>query len=360
MRKSERVDGCARKADYSSQAVDHFLAVCSGWLIGHTLTEDHAIIGGKIGQWEDLLPEEELEAMKKVIMELLHQMFRLNARVISETYGGERFGNGIYYRLVYGRKQDGKKWEIILVFEEKILVNTVGRLMGVRSDSLDVMLINAARYTASQFVCHVMEQFPSLRSYGMQEENLLTYEQFQEIFEKKKPQISLLFHTEEGYFSYCVIAPHLLEHEIGTPLGVSNEVNEIEKYLVKRGACTKKKILVVDDSITIREGIKRLLGEVYEVSAAQSGITAIRAIALDRPDLVLLDYEMPVCDGMHVLEMLRSETEFADVPVIFLTSRDDPESVKKVLALKPDGYLLKYLKPAEIRKIVDRFFEKKK
>ena len=54
-----------RKADYSSQAVDHFLAVCSGWLIGHTLTEDHAIIGGKIGQWEDLLPEEELEAMKK-------------------------------------------------------------------------------------------------------------------------------------------------------------------------------------------------------------------------------------------------------------------------------------------------------
>lgn len=205
-----------------------------------------------------------------------------------------------------------------------------------------------------------MEQFPSLRSYGMQEENLLTYEQFQEIFEKKKPQISLLFHTEEGYFSYCVIAPHLLEHEIGTPLGVSNEVNEIEKYLVKRGACTKKKILVVDDSITIREGIKRLLGEVYEVSAAQSGITAIRAIALDRPDLVLLDYEMPVCDGMHVLEMLRSETEFADVPVIFLTSRDDPESVKKVLALKPDGYLLKYLKPAEIRKRVDRFFEKKK
>ncbi|MCI8821705.1 MAG: response regulator [Lachnospiraceae bacterium] len=349
-----------RKADYSSQAVDHFLAVCSGWLIGHTLTEDHAIIGGKIGQWEDLLPEEELEAMKKVIMELLHQMFRLNARVISEAYGGERFGNGIYYRLVYGRKQDGKKWEIILVFEEKILVNTVGRLMGVRSDSLDVMLINAARYTASQFVCHVMEQFPSLRSYGMQEENLLTYEQFQEIFEKKKPQISLLFHTEEGYFSYCVIAPHLLEHEIGTPLGVSNEVNEIEKYLVKRGACTKKKILVVDDSITIREGIKRLLGEVYEVSAAQSGITAIRAIALDRPDLVLLDYEMPVCDGMHVLEMLRSETEFADVPVIFLTSRDDPESVKKVLALKPDGYLLKYLKPAEIRKRVDRFFEKKK
>ena len=58
--------------------------------------------------------------------------------------------------------------------------------------------------------------------------------------------------------------------------------------------------------------------------------------------------------------MLRSEKEFSDVPVIFLTSKDDPESVKKVLELKPDGYLLKYLKPAEIRKRVDVFFEKRK
>lgn len=41
--------------------------------------------------------------------------------------------------------------------------------------------------------------------------------------------------------------------------------------------------------------------------------------------------------------MLRSEEEYADIPVIFLTGRGDPESVKKVLNLKPEGYLLKYL-----------------
>ncbi len=122
----------------------------------------------------------------------------------------------------------------------------------------------------------------------------------------------------------------------------------------------KPKILLVDDSITIREGIRRLLVGDYEVSAVQSGVAAIRAITLDKPDLVLLDYDMPVCDGRHVLEMLRSEKEFADVAVIFLTSRDDPESVKKVLSLKPEGYMMKYLKPAEIRQRVDTFFKKKK
>ena len=119
-------------------------------------------------------------------------------------------------------------------------------------------------------------------------------------------------------------------------------------------------MLVVDDSMTIREGIKRLLQEDYDVTAVQSGVAAIRAISLDKPDLVLLDHDMPVCDGRHVLEMLRSEKEFADIPVIFLTSRDDPESVKKVLSLKPDGYLLKYLKPAQIRERIDGFFEARK
>ena len=54
--------------------------------------------------------------------------------------------------------------------------------------------------------------------------------------------------------------------------------------------------------------------------------------------------------------MLRSEEEYADVPVIFLTGRGDPESVKKVLDLKAEGYLLKYLKPTEIKDRIDAYF----
>lgn len=354
------LEGELKRSDYSPEAVEHFLAVCAGWLIGHTMTEDLAIVGGETSKWEDLLPAQEQEYLKSVISSCLMQMFGLKAKVISETYDGEKFGSGIYYRLVYGREQDQRKWEIIMAFEEKILVNTVGKIMGVRSEKLDVMLLNAARYSASQFVWHVMSRFPSVETYEMQEENLLTYEEFRQIFDKEKPQVSLLFGTDQGYFSYCVMAPHLLETGIGTPLAGQNEMAETRKYFEMRQESTKPKILLVDDSITIREGIRRLLVKDYEVSAVQSGVAAIRAITLDKPDLVLLDYDMPVCDGRHVLEMLRSDKEFADVSVIFLTSRDDPESVKKVLSLKPEGYMMKYLKPTEIRRRVDDFIRQKK
>ena len=120
----------------------------------------------------------------------------------------------------------------------------------------------------------------------------------------------------------------------------------------------KKKVLVVDDSATMRQGLKNLLGWDYEVSTVDNGLAAIRTVTLNRPDLILLDYDMPICNGKHTLELLRSETHSEDIPVIFLTARDDADSVKGVLSLKPSGYLLKTLGHAEIKARVDGFFEK--
>ncbi|MCM1245013.1 MAG: response regulator [Roseburia sp.] len=347
---------------YSPEAIEHFLGVCAGWLIGHTLTEDLSIGGRALGQWEGLLPDEEIDAMKKVIVQLVFDMFHLESQLISDVYNGEKFGQGVYYRLIYGKGREKKRKQVIMVFEEKLLINTVGKVLGIQSNRLDTLLVHAARYVTRQFVGRVLECFPSLSSYELKEENLLTYEQFQKVVEREKLQVSLLFNTGEGYFSYCVIAPHLLEEGIGVPLEDENAMAEVEKYLMRREKQeeeerNKKKILVVDDSMVVRQSMKELLEGDYEVELVESGVSAIREITLNKPDLVLLDYEMPVCDGRQTLEMLRSEKAFAELPVIFLTGRGDPESVKKVLALKPTGYLLKYLEPTEIKKKIDKFFE---
>ena len=348
---------------YSQEAMEHFLGVCAGWLVGHTLTEDQAITGEKMSTCEHLLPSEELEAMKKVIVQLVFDMFRLESQAISEAYGGEKFGRGVYYRLVYGTQGDEKRQEVILVFEEKLLINTVGKILGIKTNKLDAMLINAARYTARQFVGRMMEHFQADPPYELKEENLLSYEQFRKVFEREKPQVSLLFNTGgAGYFAYCVIAPHLLESGIGTPIQNTNAMDEVEKYLMKREQAdsnTKPKILIVDDSMTIRHGMKQLLEGDYEVAMAESGVAAIRTITLNRPDLVLLDYEMPIVDGKQTLEMLRSEKSFEDIPVIFLTGRRDTATMIQVMPLKPAGYLLKDSKPADLKKEIDAFFASK-
>lgn len=346
---------------YSPDAVSHFLGVCTGWLLGHTLTDDRAITGEATSKWDNLLPEEEHAVIREAILQLVYNMFQLDSKVVSESYSGEKFGKGVYYRLIYSNKE-GKKWETILVFEEKLLINTVGKMMGVKTDKVNMVLVNAVRYTARQFVNCIMENFSSADDYEIKAENLLTYEQFQKVFERENPQFSLLFDTGKGYFAYCIIAPYLKESGIGTSIQAENALTEIEKYLKKNAVnqkemSQKKKILVVDDSQVILQAMNELLGETYEITSATSGLSAIRSLTLNRPDLILLDYEMPVCDGKQILEMIRSEKDFADIAVIFLTGRVDKESVKRVLSLKPAGYLSKSLNPVEIKKNIDHYFE---
>ncbi len=122
----------------------------------------------------------------------------------------------------------------------------------------------------------------------------------------------------------------------------------------------RKSILLVDDDSTFLKMVKDWLSTKYRVTIVTSGIQALMYIADNTPDLILLDYEMPVTSGPQVLEMIRSESKVDSIPVIFLTGKDDQESVMKVLALKPDGYLLKNMERGRLLAAVDDFFEKQK
>lgn len=122
----------------------------------------------------------------------------------------------------------------------------------------------------------------------------------------------------------------------------------------------KKHILVVDDSGTMLRTIRDWLSGKYKVSIVNSATSAISFLATNHPDLVLLDYEMPVCSGPMMLQMIRSEVKTEKLPVIFLTSKGDKESVRQVLSLKPEGYLLKSMPSDKIIGAIDAFFETQK
>ena len=98
----------------------------------------------------------------------------------------------------------------------------------------------------------------------------------------------------------------------------------------------------------------------YKVSMANSGLQAIKWLGKNRADLILLDHEMPVTNGPQVLEMLRSDDETKNIPVIFLTGKSDKESVMAVVALKPEGYFLKNISREELLEKLAAFFALRK
>ena len=343
---------------YSTESVRHFLGVCIGWVISHTLTEDMAIKGKTSSKWVDIPQEREREAVEETVVQLIQDIFHLKAKMISEQYNGQDFGKVVCCRFIY-KGQKKKKWEVILVYEEQLLLKIMSGILNIEYPKIDDMAINVSRYISRQFLERVRESFPALELFELDKESLLTYEQLMESFEREHPSCSLLFDTGAGYFAFSAInAESFQEKHV---INSQNAMDMVNQYLVKENKDwekPKKKILVVDDSEFMRKKMAQLLKGDYHVFEADSSVSAIQSIVVNKPDLLLLDYEMPICDGRQTLEMIRSEKTTAGIPVIFLTGKGDMESVKKVMSLKPEGYLLKTMPEADIKKIIDDFMQK--
>lgn len=345
------------ESNYSEDSVRHFLGVCIGWMVAHTQTEDQAIAGKRMSKWVDVPQEEEVDALEQTIVQLVQDMLQLKAKAISRQYEGENFGKVVCCRFVYkGEKKE--KWEVVLCFEERLLLKVVSDMLNTQYLKVDDMVININRYIARQFLEKIGECFPDMKLCELESESLLTYDQLVKSFERAQPACSILFDTGVGYFAFCVTSSESVRGKIVSSLNSQNAMSQIKKYL--SGEMRKEQILVVDDSDFMRSNIIRLLGDDYDMIESSSSVSAIKSITVNRPDLILLDYEMPICDGRQTLEMIRSDKDIADIPVIFLTGRGDAESVKKVMSLRPEDYLLKTMPEDEIKKTINEFFEKRK
>ena len=118
----------------------------------------------------------------------------------------------------------------------------------------------------------------------------------------------------------------------------------------------EKRILLVDDDPTFLKMIQGWLSHKYRITAVKSGMQAITYIAHHVPDLILLDYDMPITPGPQIMEMIRSEFDAIEIPIIFLTGKSDRESIMNVMRLRPQGYLLKTMSRDDIVAAIDRFF----
>ncbi len=108
----------------------------------------------------------------------------------------------------------------------------------------------------------------------------------------------------------------------------------------------KATVLVVDDTANNLTLINDLLKDLYKVRLANSGEKALRALAATpRPDLILLDVMMPEMDGYEVLARIKADPATADIPVIFLTAKNEIEDEKRGIEAGAVDYISKPISP---------------
>jgi twitching motility two-component system response regulator PilG len=119
-------------------------------------------------------------------------------------------------------------------------------------------------------------------------------------------------------------------------------VNSTAKQAKSPGKAKKIRILVVDDSATIRRSAETMLAkEGCEVITAENGFEALSKITRHHPNLIFVDIMMPRLDGYQTCAIIKNNAEFRDTPVVMLTSKDGLFDMARGRVVGSDQYLTK-------------------
>lgn len=111
--------------------------------------------------------------------------------------------------------------------------------------------------------------------------------------------------------------------------------------------------LVVDDSDSMRNALSKILEKIgFTVSEAGDGQEALKVLtSLDRVDLLLVDWVMPIMDGLQLVRALRHDENYSSVPIIMVTGQREPEDLQRIFQAGVDAYIMK---PVKVRILVEK------
>jgi len=115
----------------------------------------------------------------------------------------------------------------------------------------------------------------------------------------------------------------------------------------------KPRILVVDDSPTMRQLLGLALRKLgAEIVQASDGMDAMRKLLGDRFDLALVDINMPVMDGLKLIQLVRAEDALQSLPIVVITTEGSDSPREQAMTLGANAYLTKPIEPGSVFKLV--------
>ena len=123
------------------------------------------------------------------------------------------------------------------------------------------------------------------------------------------------------------------------------------------GESQKKSILIVDDTETALKSASIFLKGKYDVSLARSGKEALDYLKTEKPDLILLDIEMPDMDGYELMSIIQNDSDICSIPVVFLTAKTGHDSEIKGLKMGAMDYITKPFVPEVLLSRIEKIIQ---
>jgi len=114
-----------------------------------------------------------------------------------------------------------------------------------------------------------------------------------------------------------------------------------------------KRVLIVDDAATVRMYHKQLMEQAgYQVDEAENGVEALEKALTNKPDLALVDVNMPKMDGYRLLEEMRKSEELMSIPAIMISTEEKTSDQEKAYLSGANFYQVKPVKPEQLQTYV--------
>ena len=178
---------------------------------------------------------------------------------------------------------------------------------------------------------------------------------------EQQRQVILVGEKAEFNHAIEIIPESAIVKWFARPVDMDALIETIESVLNGEIAPARKHhILIVDDDVTYLRMMNEWMKERYQVTIMDSGSKAIHWLMEnnDSVDLVLLDYEMPSMDGPTVFHMLKSDHNTRNIPVMFLTGKNDRDLVVKAVDMRPEDYILKSVDKKTLTSKLEDFFRR--
>lgn len=195
------------RSSCSDEAVQHFLGICVGWLIGHIMLEDRAITGKVESKWVHQVDQVEVTTLADVLTEVIHDLFGWNVRVVSDHYGGEPIGETVDFVISYPQQARGNT-QVIVAMEKSLALEAAGHMLSLQLEEVNTMVVETLKQVAGQIVQRLWTM--------VQGEDAVPQHTVEEVpgglslaFQDRFPPFSLLLDTRKGYMAVCIQADAL-------------------------------------------------------------------------------------------------------------------------------------------------------
>lgn len=189
--------------EYSIDSIRHFLGVCVGWLSTHIMMVDQTILHHDRYQRIDLNFSKVSDSLNEIMKKVIHNLYHINAELISSHYTGWDFGKALFYELTY---TTGEKKSIHLLFtiEQKGVFTLASQRTGMEIKRVDAYLLALIKEILSNMTQQIAYYLKLSGEYKQRSGVMLESSEVESIFINKHLTYSSLFNTPVGKLAFSI------------------------------------------------------------------------------------------------------------------------------------------------------------